>query len=259
MSNFKLKDRIISYQETTDYKLLNRVPIIICINGRAFAKNTELLEKPYCNKFAECILSTTMRLCSEVEGCLFAYQHNDEIVLVLKNDQNLETAPWFDNKLQKICSVTASIASLHFTKCANTINLDLITDPIFISQVFMVPTIMEAINTMVLKQQQNFHTSIQFSCFYELLKKYDKHHIKEMLSGLSIDEKIDLLQQECSVSFNDYPVAFRRGVAAYKVPRIIDDGTMKNKWSINAELPIFTKDQSFLSNIFKHGADIFRI
>lgn len=257
MSNIKLKDRIASYQETSDYKLLGRVPILISINGRAFAKNTELLEKPYCNKFAECILSTTVRLCSEVEGCLFAYQHNDEIVLVLRNDQNPDTTPWYDNKLQKICSVTASIASLHFNSCVNTVNLNLITEPVFTSQVFMVPTIMEAINTMILKQQHNFHTSIQFACFYELLKKYDKYHIKEMLSGLSIDEKIDLLQQESGVDFNSYPLIFRRGAACYKVPRITDDGTRKNKWSINTELPIFTKDQSFLSNIFKNGADIF--
>jgi len=257
MSNIKLKDRIFCYQETSDYKLMSRVPIIIFINGRAFSKNTELLEKPYCNKFVDCMLSTTLQLASEVEGCLFAYHHNDEIVLVLRNDQSVDTTPWYDNRLQKLCSITSSIASLHFSKCATAINLDLISDPIFTSQVFMVPNIMEAINTIILKQQQNFHTSIQFACFYELLKKYDKYQIKEMLGGLSIDEKIDLLQQECNIDFNSYPVSFRRGSACYKVPRIINDGTRKNKWSINNELPIFTKDQSFLSNIFKNGADIF--
>lgn len=259
MSNLKLKDRIASYHEATDYKLLNRVPLIICINGRSFAKNTELLDKPYCHKFAECMMSTTLRLCSEVAGCLFAYQHNDEIVLALRNDQNPDTESWYDNKLQKICSVTASIASLHFTACASSIDINLIGDSVFSSQVFMVPTVMEAINTLILKQQQNFHTSIQFACFYELLKKYDKHQIKEMLTGLSIDEKIDLLQQESNIDFNSYPLAFRRGIACYKVPRIINDGSTKNKWTVNDELPIFTKDQSFLSNIFKNGADIFRV
>jgi tRNA(His) 5'-end guanylyltransferase len=79
-----------------------------------------------------------------------------------------------------------------------------------------------------------------------------------MLNGLSIDEKIDLLKQEVDIDFNSYPLAFRRGVACYKVPRITNDGSTKNKWTINHELPIFTKDQSFLSNIFKNGADIFR-
>jgi tRNA(His) 5'-end guanylyltransferase len=257
MSNIKLKDRIGSYQDSSDYKLLNRVPLIISINGRAFAKSTELLDKPYCPKFSECMLSTTLRLCAEVDGALFAYQHNDEIVLVVRNDQSPDTNPWYDNRLQKICSVTSSIATLHFSNCANAIDLNLIGDPIFTSQVFVVPNIMEAINTMVYKQQANFHTSIQFACFYELLKKYDKHNIKEMLAGLSVDEKIDLLNQECGVNFNDYPNQFKRGSACYRAPKVID-GVMKNKWSVNLDLPIFTKDQSFLSNIFKNGADIFR-
>src|SRR6185369_410025 len=218
MSNMKLRDRIASYQEATDYKMMGRVPIIICLNGRAFGKGTELLEKPYCNKFAECILSTTLRLCTEVDGALFGFQYNDEIVIVARNDQSPETVPWYDNKIQKIASVTSSIATKHFNDCSTAIDLNLVGEPIFSAQVFAVPNIMEAINTMVYKQQYNFHTSIQFACFYELLKKFDKHAIKDMLSGLSIDEKIDLLNQECGVDFNNYPMHFRRGAACYKVP-----------------------------------------
>jgi tRNA(His) guanylyltransferase len=257
MTNLKLKDRIDSYQATSDYKLLARVPIIVVVNGRSFSKLTQLLDKPFCPKLAECLLSTTMRLCNEIEGTLFAYQHSDEIVLVMRNDQNPDTVPWYDNRVQKICSVSASIATVHFNDCARAIKLDMSGDPAFTSQVFAVPTISEAINTIVYKQQQNFHTSIQFACVYELIKKHDKNSIKEMLGGLSVDEKIDLLRQECSVDFNEYPVSFRRGAACYKVPKLVDE-TTKYKWHLNPEPPIFTKDQSFLSNIFKNGADIFR-
>jgi tRNA(His) 5'-end guanylyltransferase len=258
MSNLKLKDRIDSYQEASDYKLLNRIPIVIAINGRAFSKATSLLDKPYCPKFAECILSTMMKICTEVEGALFSYQYNDEIIVIARNDQSQETSPWYDNKIQKIASVTASLATLHFNKCASAVDLNLMGDPVFLSQVFAVPNIGEAVNAIIHKQQQNFHVSIQAACFYGLLKKYDKNTIKDMLSGLSIDEKIDLLAQECSIDFNEYPLVFRRGAACYKTPKVTGDGIMKNKWAVNPDLPIFTKDQSFLSNIFKNGADIFR-
>jgi len=256
MSN-KLKDRIESYRAVTDYKLLNRVPIIICVNGRGFSKITQLLDKPYCSKFAECMVSTMLRLCTDVEGALFGYQHNDEIVIVARNDQNNDTAPWYDNRLQKICSVTSAIASTHFNNCVSSAMIDIAGEAVFTSQVFAVPTISEAVNTVIYKQQQNFHTSIQFACLYGLINKYDKHNIKEMMSGLNIDEKMDLLAQECDIDFNEYPLSFRRGVAAYKVP-IVSGESMRNKWHINTEPPIFTKDQSFLSNIFKNGADIFR-
>lgn len=257
MSHLKLKDRIDSYRESSDYKLLGRVPLIVCVNGRNFAKATSLLDKPYDFKLAECMHSTMIRLCHEIEGALFAYHFNDEIILVARNDQNLDTSPWFDNKVQKICSITSSIATSHFDDCATSINLNLTGDPIFYSQIFAVPNIMEAINTIIYKQQNNFLYSVQSSCLYELLKKYEKNTIKEMLSGLNMDEKIDLLQQECNVDFNNYPVSFRRGTACYKIPKIVNE-TIKNKWFINNDLPIFTKDQSFLTNIFKHGSDIFR-
>lgn len=255
MSN-KLKDRIEGYEAVTDYKLLPRVPIIICVNGRGFAKATQLLDKPYCPKFAECITSTMLRLCSDVEGALFGFQHNDEIVIVARNDYTNDTNPWYDNKLQKIASVTSSIATAHFKHNADSVGLDMSGDPIFTTQVFTTPNVGEAVNTLIYKQQNNFHTSIQFACLYELIKKYDKNTIREMLGGLSIDEKIDLLTQE-GIDFNSYPLSFRRGVAAYKVPKITDD-VVKNKWIVDVELPIFAKDQAFLTNIFKNGADIFR-
>lgn len=253
----KLKDRIDAYQSAADYRLLPRLPLIIVINGRAFSKLTQLLDKPYCPKFSECVLSTTLRLCTEVEGALFGYQYSDEIVLVLRNDQHPDTTPWYDNRLQKICSITSSIATTHFNDCATSLNLNLAGDPLFTSQVFAVPNIGEAINTVVYKQQYNFHNSIQLACFYELIKKHDKNAIKEMLTGLSVDEKIDLLNQECQIDFNQYPAPFRRGTACYKVPKLLD-GVTKHKWFLNPEPPIFTKDQSFLTNIFKNGADIFR-
>lgn len=257
MSNLKLKDRIASYQEATDYKLLNKVPIIISINGRGFSKLTSLIDKPYCQSFSECMFSTTLKLCNEIEGVLFAYQYNDEICLVVRNDQTNETLPWFDNKLQKLCSISSSISSVHFNNCVNSIKLNLLGDAVFTSQVFVVPNIMEAINTMIYKQQHNFHIAIQSACFYEFLKKYNKSTIDSMLNGLSIDDKISILYQECNVDFNNYPASFKRGIACYKTPQITND-MLKNKWAINTDLPIFTKDQSFLSNVMRMGADIYR-
>lgn len=256
--SIKLKDRIDAYREASDQRLTPRVPIIIVLNGRAFSNLSSLLDKPYDEKLAECFLSTMHRLCTEIEGTIFAYHHNDEIVVLARNDQTTDTLPWLGNKLQKICSLTASIATEHFNSCSDAIDLNLIGDPHFTSQVFLVPNEREAINTMVFKQQQNFLTSIQFSCYYELLKKYDKGTIRDMLVGLSIDEKIDLLQQECGIDFNQYPMAFRRGVACYRTPKIMEDGSMKNKWILNGELPIFAKEQPFLDGIIKSGVDIIR-
>ena len=79
-----------------------------------------------------------------------------------------------------------------------------------------------------------------------------------MLLNLSIDEKINLLSQECDIDFNRYPNAFKRGIACYRSQKVMEDGTVKNKWTQNLNIPIFSKDQAFLSNLFKNGFDIFR-
>lgn len=258
MSIPTIKERISSYEDISNYKLLPKLPVIIQINGRSFSKVTSFLNKPYCNNFADVMATTMLQLCLEIEGATFGYQYNDEIVIVARNDQNLETVPWYDNRIQKISSIAASIATLHFNNICNEKNINLLGDPIFLAHTYTTPSIIEAIHVIVLKQQQNFQNAIQASCFYELIKKYKKETIKEMMVGLTIDEKIDLLHQERNVNFNEYPASFKRGVACYRSPKIINNDVVKNKWIINKELPIFTQDHSLLVNIFKHGADILR-
>jgi tRNA(His) 5'-end guanylyltransferase len=249
-----LKERIDSYKNIFDYKLLPKLPIVICINGKSSSKVTSLLEKPYSEDFSNCMLATMFHLCNDVEGTVFGYQSNDEIVLILRNDQNLETKTWLDNRIQKICSVTSSLASLSFNNHASDLELNLSGNYYFTSQIFTVPNVVEAINALVYKQQGNFLNSIQYACFYELLNRdYDRAKIKEMLTDLSTDEKIELLSQECEIDFHNYPLNFRRGAACYRVSKTNDQDVTKYKWTVNKDLPIFTKDHNFLNNIFKNG------
>ncbi len=149
------------------------------------------------------------------------------------------------------------MATLYFNIYLKKYDINIVGEPTFTSNVFVVPNIAEAINSIIYKQQQNFYISIQMACFYELLRFNNKNTIKDMLLGLNIDEKIALLKQECNIDFNNYPPLFRRGGSCYRSPKVMPDGTMKNKWVINTDLPIFTKD-SHLNNIFKMGHDIFR-
>ena len=48
-----LKERMSSYEDTSNYKLLNKLPLVIVINGRNFNKVTSLLEKPYSSELSE--------------------------------------------------------------------------------------------------------------------------------------------------------------------------------------------------------------
>jgi len=254
----KLKDRIDSYQSNSSHRLLDRVPLVLIINGKSFSKVTSLLEKPYCSAFAESLYATAFRLSSEIDGCVFTYSFNDEIVCICKNDQTVDTMPWFNNDLQKICSVVSSLATLHFNNSILANDINLFGDAIFSVKAFNVPNITEVVNTLIFKQQQNFYVSVHNACIYEMLHKgYNTVQVKEMLNGLSIDDKISLLKETCDIEFNSYPSPFKRGVAFYKTPHLINE-SIKYKWKINIELPIFTNEQVFLTNIIKNGTDIVR-
>lgn len=251
-----LKDRINSYREVSSQKLMRRLPVVINVNGRSFRKLTSSLGKPYNNEFSNVMCATAVKLCHEIDGAVFAYTYNDDITIIVRNDQSLETQPWFQNDVQKIVSASASIATLEFSNACKAVDLTLNAEATFVANVFTVPSLTEAMNVLIAKQQAASQSSLNFAVFYELSLKYGDDAI-DILQNRSPEDKEELLE-ECGRSYNTYPAPFRRGIACYRAPTLVS-GVIKNKWIINTELPIFAKDQTFLGNIFKSGADIVRV
>ena len=58
---------------------------------------------------------TAIELCKEVQGCKLGYVQSDEISLLMTNYETTETQSWFENNIQKMVSVAASIAGVTFT------------------------------------------------------------------------------------------------------------------------------------------------
>lgn len=256
-----LRERIKSYEDCYDIKLIKRLPVVIVLNGRSFKKITSLIAKPFSTEFMELMCATMIKLSQEVDGCFFSYSFNDEIVLISRNDQGLNTEAWYDNDIQKIASAVASIATLELNRAAKVNDVQLFGDPVFTAKTFVVPNMVEAVNILISKQQQCFHSSITLACFYELLKKYDIETVKQTIMDKSSAVKAEILFDNCGIEINNYPIPFRRGFACYRAPKIINidgDEQIKNKLIIDMELPVFTKDHDFLNGIFKSGFGIFR-
>lgn len=203
-----------------------------------------------------------IKLCCEVDGSVFAYAFNDEIVLVSRNDQHNDTTAWCENKIQKMVSCVACITSVEFQKLSKVKELNVLGDPIFTAKAFVVPNITETINVLIAKQQQAFHTALSMACFYELIKRFDASTIKQTLSDKSPQEKSDLLLEQTGKDFNTYPQAFKRGAAVYRAQKVVKTATgeeIRNKLMIDTELPIFTKDREFLETILNGGKDVVRL
>lgn len=257
----KVQDRLNKYSSVFDYELPVKLPVITIISGRNFGRLTGLINKPFSEELSQCLSSALLKVMQEVDGAVFGYSFSDEIVVISRNDNTHETLPWLNNKIQKLASITASIATASFNIHAAALDLTLLGEASFSTQVFTVPNITEAINVLVSKQQQGFKEAAKNACLYELLKKsYDKEDIESMLANTSTADKIDLLEQS-GIIFDEYPMAFRRGVACFRAPHIVmfeNREVVKNSYCIKNDLPIFTQDHAFLQGIFKTGSDILR-
>lgn len=104
------------YENAYRFYLPRRMPVIIRIDGRAFHTFTRGLQKPFDSRFVEIMQDTALELVSKVSGCKMGYVQSDEISLLVTNNDTLETEPWFANNLQKLVSLSASIATVTFNR-----------------------------------------------------------------------------------------------------------------------------------------------
>jgi len=111
-----LGSRMKRYEESTNFKIIPRTPIMVRIDGKAFSNLTKKLHllKPYDRHFSQWMIETTKRVANEMQGCLIGYTQSDEMTFAIRTDQSDETTPWFDNRIQKIVSVAASVAAATF-------------------------------------------------------------------------------------------------------------------------------------------------
>ena len=110
-----LGDRMKSYyEETTKTKLIRRMPVIIRLDGCHFHTFTHGFKKPFDEIMIETMQRTMKYLCKHIQGCVLGYTQSDEITLVLIDYQKLNSDAWFDYEVQKLCSVSAAMATYAF-------------------------------------------------------------------------------------------------------------------------------------------------
>lgn len=116
------------YEEIPKTKLMRRVPVAIRIDGRSFHTFTRKFQKPFDEVLIKSMQDTMKYLCENIQGCVMGYTQSDEITLILVDYKKLTSDAWFDYEVQKMCSVSASIATMAFNQCFKA-NVD---DEIFI-------------------------------------------------------------------------------------------------------------------------------
>ena len=117
-----------NYENRTRYLLPRRTNIIIRIDGKAFHSYTKGLDRPIDQGLTDDMNETTKYLCENIQGAKFGYVQSDEISILITDYEDITTDGWFDNNLQKMCSISASMATAKFNELRLKRNLKIMED-----------------------------------------------------------------------------------------------------------------------------------
>jgi len=220
------------YENRTRYFLPRRTYTIIRLDGKAFSSFTRGLERPYDTRFISAMDYTAEKLCAEVQGCKLAYTQSDEISLLLTDFETITTQAYFDGNLQKIASVSSSIATVYFNQAAREFTKK---KAMFDSRVFIIPDPIEVENYFIWRQQDATRNSISMTAqslySHKELKGKDTNDMQEM-------------SFQKGVNWDSLPDGFKKGRLTTK-EYYDKDGAKRSRWTSNPALRITKQREEF--------------
>jgi tRNA(His) guanylyltransferase len=262
-----LGDRMKSYYESRfRFMLQRRTNFIIRIDGKAFHTYTRGLEKPFDGGLMRDMAETTRFLCENIQGAKFGYTQSDEISILVTDYDDLSTSAWFDNNLQKMCSISASLTTAKFNQLrVQRAYRNIETDPMehgltaydmcisealntklamFDSRIFAITEPEEVVNYFIWRQQDATRNSVSMAA-----QSMFSHKQLQGESGSSMQE---MMHEEKGVNWNDYPTICKRGTSVWKKTTFLtdtkDETYMRSNWVIDTEMPILTQDRNYILN-----------
>ena len=273
MDTSDLANRMKEYEKRNQYYLQKRTPVAIRVDGRSFHTFTKGFQRPFDDVLIKTMQETAKYMCENIQGAKLAYVQSDEITIILTDYDTLETDSWFNYRTDKLCSISASMATMAFNKffrknvenfvqdCATdyetqrlcgegTVEYELCKTyqksaekgAMFDARCFNIPK-EEVTNLIYWRQLDATRNSIQ------MVGQANFSH-KE-LQNKSCNDIQDMLHEQKGINWNDYPTVYKRGTACIKNRKIIeyldefkvtaklmDSTKTENSWIIDTEMPI---------------------
>jgi len=269
-----------NYEFRARHYLPRRTHTIIRLDGKAFHSYVKGLDKPFDEGLIEDMQLTTAYLCENIQGCKFGYTQSDEISLLLTDFDKLETSAWFDGNIQKITSISASMAAAKFNQLRmlrktsvvetsqpqgpHEINsIKALTDyeiegfklAVFDSRTFTIPEKDEVLNYFLWRQRDAEKNSV--AMLAQSLYSHSELHKK---NGSDMQE----MCFQKGHNWNNLDASKKRGSFIMKrryVNGILDSETQINeenanqfttrhKWEVVEDTPFFGKDREQILKLF---------
>lgn len=222
-----LGDRMKEYEGASKNYLTRRTPVIVRIDGRAFHTYTKGFNKPYDDGISSAMFKTALCLVTNVQNCKLAYTQSDEISLLLVDYDEIDTEAWFKNSVQKIVSVSASLATAVFN--SPQLRDDILAT--FDSRAFNIP-VNDVNNYFVFRQRDCIRNSIE-ALAHSLFKQ-------KQLSGICCNNLKEKILKDKNIDW-DFDVAdkYKYGTCIYRT----DMGITKSN------CVQFSKNSSFVNSL----------
>lgn len=273
------------YEQIPKIKLMRRTPVIIRLDGKAFHTFTRGFKKPFDEVLIKTMQETMKYLCENIQGCVLGYTQSDEITLILIDYQKFTSEAWFDYEVQKVCSVSASMATMAFNKFFSD-NTDIefykefhkrgidqgstqlefdkleeeyksyynkVNKAMFDARVFNIPK-EEVTNMVYWRELDAIRNSIQ------MVGQANFSH-KE-LQGKSCNMIQDMLMTQKNINWNDLPTYQKRGSCCIRNKMVSEPWGNKmmtnevgeGQWFIDKNIPIFKgEDRKYIDDLIYVG------
>ena len=263
------------YEQVPKTRLVRRMPVAIRIDGKAFHTFTRGFRKSFDHILIKTMQETTKYLCENIQGCVLGYTQSDEITLILVDYQKLTSSAWFDYEVQKLCSISASMATMAFNKyfaenvaneileyktsmvpqCVeiqqeikeyhDTLRAAVNKGAMFDARCFNIPK-EEVTNLIYWRQLDATRNSIQMVGQANFSHKELQNKTCNMIQ--------DMLHEQKGINWNDYPTVCKRGSACIYTEYANMNGSHNSGWIIDKEMPILKgEDRAYVDDLVYIG------
>ena len=253
MDTSDLANRMKEYEKRNQYYLQKRTPVAIRVDGRSFHTFTKGFKRPFDDILMKSMQETAKYMCENMGNAKLAYVQSDEITIILTDYDTLETDCWFNYRTDKLCSISASMATMAFNKFfeANVKNyirniMPNILTPLaetymkaaekgamFDARCFNIPK-EEVTNLIYWRQLDATRNSIQMVGQANFSHKELQNKTCNMIQ--------DMLHEQKGINWNDYPTVCKRGSACIYTEYANMNGSHNSGWIIDKEMPILKGD-----------------
>lgn len=136
-----------------------KLPICVRLDGRSFHTFTRGMERPQDPKMVALMVDTALRVAEEANAAI-TFTQSDEISLVILPTSEVSD-PFFGGRSQKLCSVLASVASVHFNRMLPRYLPGKVDQtPVFDARAWNVPDEIEAANAVLWRELDAYKNGV---------------------------------------------------------------------------------------------------